>query len=342
MNRGVIYIILVSLFCNFKSYTQTQNADTVCVNHSSFYWVNGSFQSTFQWSLSGGSIINGQGNDTVFIKWGNVPGDYKLNVVETNIYGCNGDTIYLNVHIIDNQPTQIIGPNEICFGDSVWLYGINSSYYFWGNGQTYDSILIYPHVSTTYYLIGQDYCGYDTTTHFIQVHPLPIPNFEFEPSNPQYADNIKFSYTGSPVIAWYWFDNLSLFSNQQNPIYQIFDIQNIKLFVEDQYGCTNSITKEIVIGNHINIYIPNAFSPNNDGTNDIFRAETSYNPECYQMLIYNRWGELVFETKDINYGWDGKYLNKDVPQGVYNWIIRYCSNKNNGLYQNFGQVILIR
>lgn len=69
------------------------------------------------------------------------------------------------------------------------------------------------------------------------------------------------------------------------------------------------------------IWIPNSFTPNGDGLNDIFKIETLTEIEDYTMLIFNRWGQQIFESKDINQGWDGKYKNKIVPLGVYTYRI---------------------
>jgi gliding motility-associated-like protein len=69
------------------------------------------------------------------------------------------------------------------------------------------------------------------------------------------------------------------------------------------------------------LWIPNSFTPNGDGLNDIFKPETLAEIEDYTMLIFNRWGQLIFESKDINKGWDGKYKGKQVESGVYTYRI---------------------
>jgi gliding motility-associated-like protein len=72
------------------------------------------------------------------------------------------------------------------------------------------------------------------------------------------------------------------------------------------------------------IWAPNAFTPNGDGLNDSFRVQ-GQNIDEYYLAIYDRWGEKVFETKDIHHAWDGRCQNRLCSTGVYIWMIRYSS-----------------
>jgi gliding motility-associated-like protein len=90
------------------------------------------------------------------------------------------------------------------------------------------------------------------------------------------------------------------------------------------------------------LYIPSAFSPNADGLNDIFKAEHGENVIEFQLEIYNRWGQKVFQSKSINTGWDGKRNEILQPNGVYIWTIRF--RNTNDLTDKLlkGTVVLIR
>ena len=106
--------------------------------------------------------------------------------------------------------------------------------------------------------------------------------------------------------------------------------------VTDQYGYKYSdtiIVKEECEGKEI--IVPNAFTPNGDNLNDKFIVSAQPCFTNFDMKIYNRWGALLYETNDINNGWDGKYMNKVVPEGVYVYIITYynTSNNNKKLYK---------
>jgi gliding motility-associated-like protein len=71
------------------------------------------------------------------------------------------------------------------------------------------------------------------------------------------------------------------------------------------------------------IYVPTGFTPNNDGLNDVFRARFGENITDFNLQVYNRWGQIIFETKDIRKGWDGNIQGLQQPNGVYVWMIRY-------------------
>jgi gliding motility-associated-like protein len=84
--------------------------------------------------------------------------------------------------------------------------------------------------------------------------------------------------------------------------------------------------------------VPNAFTPNGDGLNDTFRpVATGELIRQFSMVIYNRWGQMVFETSDYSGGWDGK----NAPAGVYGWVISY-SDYMGKLFKMKGGVTLIR
>jgi gliding motility-associated-like protein len=70
------------------------------------------------------------------------------------------------------------------------------------------------------------------------------------------------------------------------------------------------------------IWVPNAFTPDGDGFNDYFGPKgVGINPDGFEFYVYNRWGELIFFTTDVNQTWDGKVNNRYVQQGVYPWLI---------------------
>jgi gliding motility-associated-like protein len=92
-------------------------------------------------------------------------------------------------------------------------------------------------------------------------------------------------------------------------------------------------------------YVPNTFTPDGDEFNNVFIPYISGNiiPETYSMSIYNRWGELIFQTKDINIGWDGSYsLARKCQDGVYTWEIEFKSRTEAEVFKKHGFVNLIR
>ena len=92
----------------------------------------------------------------------------------------------------------------------------------------------------------------------------------------------------------------------------------------------------------IKIYLPNAFSPDGDGLNDVFQAKTSFqNIGSFTMSVYNRWGELVFESSDISLGWDGMHEGKACPMGTYVYSLEY-GTKEAFTNRKTGVVVLLK
>jgi len=104
-----------------------------------------------------------------------------------------------------------------------------------------------------------------------------------------------------------------------------------------------SARDEIVITDGIcDIFFPNAFTPNNDGTNDLFNALGAHTLNDFHLIVYSRWGQVVFETNDYTKGWDGNFKGKILDTGVYVW---YCTFKKSSNQENIvmkGSVTLIR
>jgi gliding motility-associated-like protein len=116
------------------------------------------------------------------------------------------------------------------------------------------------------------------------------------------------------------------------------------LTVEDAYGCTTTDTVTIwvvdVICEEPYVYVPNAFSPNGDNINDYFNVSTQQANQIY-LVVFDRWGEKVFETYDLQTGWDGTFRGKLCDPGVF---VYYCEVicYNNAMYSKKGNVTLIR
>lgn len=114
--------------------------------------------------------------------------------------------------------------------------------------------------------------------------------------------------------------------------------------VTDHFGCTKSDTITVFVTERIcdepYVYVPNAFTPNNDGKNDILFVRSDILEE-FVLRIYDRWGELIFETNSLDKGWDGTYKNEPCMPGVYDYFLEgYCNNKKEILKK--GNITLIR
>jgi gliding motility-associated-like protein len=91
-------------------------------------------------------------------------------------------------------------------------------------------------------------------------------------------------------------------------------------------GCSDSLTAEVCLDDSVYVLMPNAFSPNNDGINDFLNIPTA-GVEEFELLIFNRWGEFVFQTSDKNVSWDGTYLGEPVQKGAYAYYLKFKGKK---------------
>jgi len=192
-------------------------------------------------------------------------------------------------------------------------------------------------------------------TNYIDVYPRPTADFTF---HPPFADienpMIYFSNQSSGDSIWLWNFGDPASGNQnisyiESPthLYTIPDSYVVWLTVSSNKGCLDSTFKTIIYRPEYTFYMPNAFTPNADGLNDTFGPEgVGLDLDDYQMHIYNRWGELVFKSHDVNTGWDGKIegTNKYEMMGVYVWVVYFTKTADfdKHLYRYTGHVTLIR
>jgi gliding motility-associated-like protein len=165
-----------------------------------------------------------------------------------------------------------------------------------------------------------------STTLNIVINPQAIADFEFSPEkitmlNPTVDfENLS---TNANFYEWSFDDgNTSLLLNPSNK-YVADGMYTVTLIAKNTAGCNDTIEKEVVIDPEYHFYIPNAFTPNNDGDNEIFTAVGEEITE-FNMQIFNRWGELIYETNSLNNGWNGtaKGGNEISQEGVYVYNIQ--------------------
>jgi gliding motility-associated-like protein len=169
-----------------------------------------------------------------------------------------------------------------------------------------------------------------TVPYVITVYPDPVADFTFGPQ-PATIVNPEICFTDSSIgaVSWAWdfgdpTDNTT--STLQNPCHVYSDTGNfcVQLAVVSVNGCVDSVTWCLVIQPDFTIYVPNAFTPNFDGVNDLFFPKgIGIDDDNFRMMIFDRWGNLIYITEDPNDGWDGRVKKQGeiVQQDVYVWKI---------------------
>lgn len=160
----------------------------------------------------------------------------------------------------------------------------------------------------------------------------PIADFTYSPQYiTQFDNGVQFTSKSKNVDRYQW--NIEDFiTPAKNPYVEFKDTgyQNITHIAINDNGCRDTLTKKLDVIPMTTFFMPNAFTPNGDEKNDVFKGKGfTQNILDFDMVIFNRWGEKVYETQKINEGWDGKLPGgSDAPSGSYTYKVKYRAVRN--------------
>jgi gliding motility-associated-like protein len=175
-----------------------------------------------------------------------------------------------------------------------------------------------------------------TLNNAITVYPKPVAGFTYTPGDADIIDptvSIINRAEGANGYLYFISDGFAIsghpdftheFPNENGQSYTVLQV------VTNSYGCRDSVEEIIKINPAYTFYIPNAFTPNGDGTNEVFKG-TGIGIKSYTLMIFDRWGELIFQSDDIEQGWNGTFKDKGgqvVQEGVYVWKVQLRDEKN--------------
>ena len=291
-------------------------------------------------------------------------------VTLTDNSGCSGsDQIVVTVSpipVVNFSASSLLGcsPLSVTFTDKTTPLSANNAY-SWNFGDTNSTsntssgsmpTHIYKNkgnYNVSLQVTTGDKCANDTVfNNLIKVNSSPIANFTYSPPNPSNFDpQVTFTdLSKGDVHQWLWnfndqasTDNIS---NDQNPVHDFSTARHfhVNLFVSDDNGCKDSIIKDVYVMAVYTFYSPNAFTPNDDGINDGFRGVgLGIDEKSYEFYVFDRWGELIFKTNDLNDSWNGKAQKGSTicSLGIYSWMVRFndLEGKN---HEYIGKVVLMR
>ncbi len=306
------------------------NDFTICENDPAV--LTGSGASTYVWD-------NGVTNGTVF----NPTTTATYTVVGTDVNGCQEtDSMVLTVEPLPvvsfvADDTDGCSPMSIEFTNTtpgniatcVWniegaeiLDGCTINY-------TFDSPGLYDVTLTTTSASG---CTNSVTySDYIYIEADPIA--DFVPSTSEisvYSSDVTFINTSFGATSYEWdFGNDSgpVYTEEPSVTYSPTNPTNyeVTLYAFSPLGCMDSVVREIFYKEDVIFYVPNAFTPDGDEFNQTFQPvfTSGFDPYDFDLYIYNRWGELIFESHDPQQGWDGTFNGKLVQTGMYAWKIEF-------------------
>ncbi len=181
---------------------------------------------------------------------------------------------------------------------------------------------------------------------FISAYANPVADFEWNPLKPIEGDDpVIFLNKTTPdniTASWFYFDNLNKEKQNLNSSWTFNEagIYPVAMIVTSSEGCSDTIVKNVVVEPDFAIYIPNAFTPDNNNNNEVF-IPVLRAVKFFDMKVYDRWGELLFSTMDQQRGWDGTFKGEKCKVDTYVYKISLTTlNGENKSYT--GTVILLQ
>lgn len=222
------------------------------------------------------------------------------------------DSFYVTLH----EPPQsgLVTDTNMCEGNSLTLTPQPGNYTWqWQDGSTQPLTVT---AAGTYALLMTNACG--TFTHQVRVDYQQAPSLSLNDTSRCEGQFLRVELPETWQTNYQWADG----SNER--IRVLTDSGWYSAQISNPCGTASDDFYLTLTDCRCHVYLPTAFSPNGDGTNDRLLIKTRCDLSSYQMEVYDRWGKLVFVSNDLNRGWDGTFQGQDLPPGSYPFVIRYA------------------
>ncbi|PLX05798.1 MAG: hypothetical protein C0598_13835, partial [Marinilabiliales bacterium] len=319
----------------------------VCENEPFMVNYSGNAGGTaiYDWDFGGAFVNSGSGAGPYDLQW-DLEGNKIITLTVTED-GCPAEPFSLDLDVVKSPVSDF--SSDIISGCNPLTVEFTSNStnttdnvtYEWdlGNGSTASSET----TSITYNEPGlydislivnnEGLCGNSKTENaYIEVYETPTADFEAIPPESILEDDeatIVFADSSNSVdvLSYDWnFGDGSCGSTQNSPshVYTEAGEYTVTLDIITDNGCEDNTEKMVIVHPDFVVYAPSAFSPNGDGFNDLFEIK-GIGLKKFNLQIFSRWGEIIFESDNIEDQWDGKYNGEYVPTGTYVYKIKYTS-----------------
>ena len=310
----------------------------VCVGDSTRFSITGvtSPPDSLNWQFID---ANGSNTTSTLLNPKHVFSQKGPHTVVVNYYRCGIELIlFKQINIIEPQEISLGVDTGFCHNDTLVLKtDAQGMKHLWSTGETTETIIA-KQGGVYWVQVTSPVCKVTDSITVTAYPPILIDlGGDYTVCEHDTADFIKLD-AGKGYSKYKW-------TPTQDTTQWIIVKQagNYYVVVEDYRGCKGDDGSKVARLCNFDFYIPNAFTPNNDGINDVFKP-TALDIEDYEIEIYNIWGERVFSTKTPELGWDGSYKGKPSPQGVYLYKVKFkgLSNKLLRNYNFKGNLSLLR
>ncbi len=329
---------------SFSNINANPIPDGGCLNDTVFFDTGLSpNRYNFLWDLGDGS----NSTEAKFEHFYPNLGAYPISLILED--ECIGtiDTLYKDLQITLRKAVDAADDIEICEGASFQLAAsdVEAATYEWtgpGNVLLEEQFPMIDNAKVTmsgnYGVIGI-VSGCATFPSFLNVDVKPTPRPDLGEDAVICTDLLEINLDAGDYDTYRWQDNTS-----SNP-FQVSEGGDFWVSVIDEFGCEGTDSLTLIQQCPTDLYIPNVFSPNGDNQNDEFRI-LGGDIKTMHLRVFNRWGELMFETTNLEQGWDGNYMGTEIaPAGVYIFKLNYEGFERDGSVfdgQEYGTVTLVR
>jgi len=315
-----------------------------CFQHNNFsFTAAGAFQGNgvFSWDFGPKATPSTSNSQNVSNVSFSAPGTYiiTLTVFEN---GCSES--YVDTVKVIPEPTLTYSPplfsgcapltvqfsdssfQDTCVTSVLWNFGDGITSGQHNPDHTYPNPGIYTvsvSITTNNYCIGKDLTF--TVPNMVTVHPSPKARLSADPTFLSVFDSLV-TFTDlsqGATSCWIYFGDGDSSNNCGGThLYPKSGVYSVIQIVENQFGCKDKFELNIDADLKALFWIPNAFTPNHDGKNDVFTPYAT-GIQNYRMSIFNRWGSLIFKTDDLQKGWDGSFDGNPCQEDVYVWKVEF-------------------
>lgn len=253
-------------------------------------------------------------------------------------------------HVIASVLELTMSPDVlICPGDTanIWVVASeglgNYTYYWYHSGETSPSVYVSPNYTHSYSVAVEDDCHtyhIDGTTTVNVVRPHA--NFAVLTNNPMVDLPVSFQNLTEGGVSWWWDLDNGDFSTMNSPVatYGHWGWYEVTLVAYNEIGCTDTVTKPVYIKPEYYFYAPNTFTPNNDRFNNFYEVSVIGSTDFY-FQIFDRWGNIIYETTDMYFRWDGTYKGYPAEDGTYVYKARVV-DREEIVHEYTGHINILR
>jgi len=365
-NAGTYTVNLIAYnsgTCNYSD-TSVIYVNVYPLPHANFTYTTNKCGNVFNFQDSSYTVINhwewgfGDGNNDTLKNPTHTytnPGSYNITHLVSNQFGCK-DSIQKPISIIGFTPISVSTGTTVCKGTSVQLNATGGIAYQWIPANSLNDANISNPIatptSTTHYTVNiTEVNGVDTcvamlhTNITVSTYSASVLTAFAHPDTINIGQTSQLgTLTSGGNIIWNPGYNISNI-NSPNPTAWPTHTTTYSAMYTDPHGCSfpiSSVTIYVLAKdcNESTVFVPNTFTPNADGENDILYARSSLITEIH-FVVADRWGQIVFETLDITKGWDGNFNGKPCNPDVFGYYIKYKCNNGKESFRK-GNVTLIR